>query len=103
MQSLSFTPTVSDPCLYDRLNGDGTKVYIIGHVDDLGTAANNKALTKEVVAQIKVICQRVEGKLDFYLGMKVVRDRDKRTITIFPTRYLENLRAEFGITGTKSR
>ena len=82
LRSLNFTPTVSDPRLYVKLNGDGTKVYIAVHVDDFGIAANNKTLMKEAIAQIKSIYQCVEGDLDFYLGMKVVRDRVKRTIKI---------------------
>ena len=56
---------------------------------------------KEVVAQIRAIYQCAEGDLDFYLGMKVVRDRAKRTITISQPGYLDDLRAEYGITSTK--
>ena len=43
----------------------------------------------------------MEGDLDFYLGMKVVRDRVKRTINISQPGYLDDLRAEYGITSTK--
>ena len=56
---------------------------------------------KEAIAQIKSIYQCAEGDLDFYLGMKVVRDRVKRTITISQPGYLDDLRAEYGITKTK--
>ena len=56
---------------------------------------------KESIAQIKSIYQCVEGDLDFYLGMKVVRDRVRRTITISQPGYLDDLRAEYGITSTK--
>ena len=101
LRSLDFTPTVSDPRLYVKLNGDGTKVYIAVHVDDFGIAASNKSLMKEAIAQIKSIYQCVEGDLDFYLGMKVVRDRVRRTITISQPGYLDDLRAEYGITSTK--
>ena len=101
LRSLGFIPTVSDPRLYVRLHADGTKVYIAVHVDDFGIAASNTALMKEVVDHIKVIYQCVEGDLDFYLGMQVVRDRVKRTITISQPGYLEDLRAEYGITSTK--
>ena len=101
LRSLDFTPTVSDPRLYVKLNGDGTKVYIAVHVDDFGIAASNKTLMKEAIAQIKSIYQCVEGDLDFYLGMKVVRDRVRRTIKISQPGYLDDLRAEYGITSTK--
>ena len=75
LRSLGFTPTVSDPRKCVRQQADGIKVYIAVHVDDFGIAASNKASMKEVVAHIKRIYQCVEDDLDFYLGMKVVRDR----------------------------
>ena len=40
------------------------------------------------------------GDLDFYLGMKVVHDRVKRTITFLQPGYLDDLQAEYGITST---
>ena len=36
LQSLRFAPTTSDPLLYVKLNVNGTKVYIVVHVDNLG-------------------------------------------------------------------
>ena len=101
LRSLGYTPTISDPRLYVKINVDGTKVYIAVHVDDFGIAASNKSLMKEVVNQIRAIYQCVEGDLDFYLGMQVVRDRVKRTITVSQPGYLDDLRAEYGITSTK--
>ena len=43
-------------------------LYIAVHADDLGIAASNKALMKEVVVQVNAIYQCVEGGLEFYLG-----------------------------------
>ena len=40
----------------------------------------------------------MEGDLDAYLGMQLVRDRVKRTITITQPGYLEDLREQFNIT-----
>ena len=79
-----------------KINSDGTKVYVAVHVDDFGIAASNKTLMAETKSQM---C--LEGDLDFNLGMKVVRDRVKRTITISQPGYLEDVRAEYGITPTK--
>ena len=101
LRSLGYTPTVSDPRLYVKINVDDTKVYIAVHVDDFGIAASNMSLMKAVVAQIRAFYQCVEGDLDFYLGVKVVRDRVKRTITISQPGYLDDLRAGYGITSTK--
>ena len=43
----------------------------------------------------------MEGDLGYYLGMQLVRDRAKRTITISQPGYLEDLREQFGITNTQ--
>ena len=101
LRSLHYAPTVSDSRHYVKINVDDTKVYIAVHVDDFGIAASNKSLMKEAIAQIESIYQCVEGDLDFYLGTKVVRDRVRRTITISQPRYLDDLRAEYGITSPK--
>ena len=100
LRSRGYTPTVSDPRIYVRLNDDGTKVYVAVHVDDFGIAASNIALKLEAMAAIQEVYNCVEGDLDFYLGMKLVRDRLRRTITISQPGYLEDLREEFGLTST---
>ena len=101
LRSLGFTPTSSDPRLYVRLHSDGSKAYIAVHVDDFGIAASNKTLMAEIVKAIRDIYWCTEGDLDFYLGMKVTRDRVKRTITVSQPGFLEDIRAEYGITSTK--
>ena len=100
LRSFGFTPTVSDPRLYVRLLADGTKVYVAVHVDDFGIAASTPELKEETMAAIRTVYNCVEGDLGAYLGMQLVRDRVKRTITISQPGYLEDLREQFGITST---
>ena len=47
-----------------------------------GIADSNKALMKEVVAQIKAVYQCVNGDPYFYLGLKGARDRIEWAIAI---------------------
>ena len=82
LRSRGFTPTVSDPRVYVRLYHDETKVYVAVHVDDFGIAASNTVLKLEAMAAIQKVYNCVKGDLGFYLGMKLVRDRLRRTITI---------------------
>ena len=100
LRSLGFTPTVSDPRLYVRLLDDGAKVYVAVHVDDFGVAATSTALKAETMAAIQEVYRCVESDLGFYLGMKLVRDRVARTITISQPGYMEDVREEYGITST---
>ena len=51
------------------------------HIDDFGIATSNKTLMMEVFSKVREIYQCKVGDLDFYLGMKITRDRVKRTIT----------------------
>ena len=53
------------------------------------------------MAAIKSVYNCVIGDLGSYLGMQLVRDRIKRTITISQPGYLEDLREKFGITSTQ--
>ena len=55
---------------------------------------------RELVLTRVAIYQCVEGDLDFYLGMQVVGDCVRRTITISHPGYLDDVRAEYGITST---
>ena len=53
------------------------------------------------MAAIRSAYNCTESDLGFYLGMKLVRDRVRRTITISQPGYLEDLREEYGITSTQ--
>ena len=64
-----------------RLNDDGTKVYVTVHVDDFGIAASTTALKESPMTTIRAVCHCTESDLEFYLGLKLVRDRVRRTIT----------------------
>ena len=46
---------------------------------------------RELVLTRVAIYQCVEGDLDFYLGLQVVRDRVRRTITISHPGYLDDV------------
>ena len=58
------------------------------------------ALKAETMAAIRSMYNCVEGDLGYYLGMQLVRDRVKHTITISQPGYLEDLREQFGITSS---
>ena len=91
---------MSDPRLYVRLLADGAKVYVAVHVDDFGVAATSVALKQETMAAIQEEYRCVESDLGFYLGMQLVRDRVRRTITVSQPGYMEDLREEYVITST---
>ena len=65
-----------------RIFDNNTKVYVAVHVDDFGVAASTPALKEETVSTIRRVYNCVEGDLGFYLGMQLVRDRLRRTITV---------------------
>ena len=102
LRSFGFAPTVSDPpvCTFVCWRMDDTKVYVAVHVDDFCMVASMTTLKEETVAAIQQVYRCVESDLAFYLGMKLVRDRVARTITISKPGYMEDLREEYGITCT---
>ena len=51
LRSLGFTPTVSDPCLYERFLDDGKEICVAFYVDDFGVAASDTVLKEEIMCR----------------------------------------------------
>ena len=61
------------------------------HVDDFGIAATSMALKKEIMEAIQDVCRCVASDL----GMQLVRDRVRRTITVTQPGYMKDLREKY--------
>ena len=84
-----ISTNISDPRLYVRLNDKESK------------STSRCALINLVSLQLRqTVYHCTECDLGFDLGMKLVRDRVRRTLTISQPEYLEDLREECGFTST---
>ncbi|KAF0690300.1 Aste57867_18326 [Aphanomyces stellatus] len=100
MIALGFRPSALDPCVYVR--GSGDDIYIMEivatYVDDFVVVAKTAAKADAVMDQLEAkIKMKRQGDVHFFLGIKVVRDRDAGTITLSQEAYACKVWERFGM------
>ena len=89
--TLGFTHTRSDASVYYKFDKANITVVII-YVDDvLFMGSNLKLVRKEKGNFMKVWESRDLGEAKEYLGMRITRDRKKRTLTLDQCVYVEKV------------
>ena len=101
LQSMGFTQTKGDPCLY--VSTDRDPVIIAVYIDDILIAA----VTDEKISEVKsAITERFDVKdmreLSYFLGIKVVQDCKANSIWIGQPNYIESLISSFDMSNAKS-
>jgi hypothetical protein len=97
-----FKASELDPCIY--VKGVPGKMLIIAlYVDDLVIAGHDRKMVDDFKAAISARFEMVDlGKLEWLLGMEVVRDRDKGTIEIKQKAYLQQMLRRYKMDGCSS-
>lgn len=91
MLSMSFKKSDADVCVYVYQSGD-IRVYVALYVDDLLIFANNMAKLKAVKDHLSAQYQMKDmGEAQYVLGIQITRDRQKRTLSLCQTAYIENI------------
>jgi hypothetical protein len=75
----------------------GDQVFlVVVYVDDLILATSSKTEVKDFKqAMADKFAMKDLGELETYLGLKIIRDREKRTIALSQTKYIENMLERF--------
>jgi hypothetical protein len=99
---LGFEAVDADPCLF-VLKSDGTIVFVLVYVDDMLTAAS----TREAVECVKrKLLDKFEardmGEAGLFLGMSLVRDRNRRLLLLHQGRYAREVVARLGMTEARA-
>lgn len=92
--SVNFNPSLADPCFF--ISGDPKwrcGVYV--HVDDLSIMGHNTQRFKDLIN--KRFEMEDMGDCTFFLGMRLERDRIKRTITLTQDKYIDAMLLEYGM------
>jgi len=88
---MAFLRCKSDPGTYFKIISEDLIILLI-YVDDALFMGNNKA---QVLAHKSQFMKRWEsrdlGQATEYLGMRIIRDRKKRMITLDQTHYVEKV------------
>ncbi|CAI7865835.1 unnamed protein product [Closterium sp. NIES-54] len=93
---IGFTPSTTDHSLF--MLGEGEqRSFMEVYVDDILIFLPSSDLVKEVMLKLqnKFKCKAL-GDVNFYLGLHVERDVEKRCMRVHQQKYLEALGANFG-------
>ncbi|CAI7803530.1 unnamed protein product [Closterium sp. NIES-54] len=96
LEEIGFTPSTADHSLF--MLGDGEqRSFMVVYVDDILIFSPLSDLVKEVMLKLqdKFKC-RALGDVNFYLGLHIERDVEKRCMRVHQRKYLEALAANFG-------
>ncbi|CAI7871281.1 unnamed protein product [Closterium sp. NIES-53] len=93
---IGFTPSTADHSLF--MLGEGEqRSFMVVYVDDILIFSPSSDLVKEVMLKLKdkFKCKAL-GDVNFYLGLHIERDVEKRCMRVHQRKYLEALVANFG-------
>ncbi|KXJ74158.1 hypothetical protein RP20_CCG014246 [Aedes albopictus] len=92
---LGFVRSRNDLCLYRRGSGD-TQVILVIYVDDVLIASGSEKLVGTIKKCLSTEFEMTDvGEVRNFLGMRIDRDAEKKTLRISQRRYLENLLDRF--------
>ncbi|CAI7833448.1 unnamed protein product [Closterium sp. NIES-53] len=99
LAALGFAPSTSDPSLFLCTDTTLPPFYILVYVDDLVFATADT----EALAHVKSELQKRHtctdlGELTSYLGLRIIRDRAQRTITLTQSHMVQQVLQCFGFT-----
>ena len=98
---IGFTRSQIDPCLYSKKSDSGSALYLALYVDDLIYAGDDQLITwfkTELGRRFKVTH---DGAVHWILGIRVSRDRPKRTLHMTQELYLVDMLRKFNMSDCK--
>jgi Reverse transcriptase (RNA-dependent DNA polymerase) len=104
IENMGYTACDADPCLFIKDNPtEGTKSFIAIYVDDGGIFSSEDNI-KEVLHELgKHFKVKYLGKLENFLGCKIIENKEKDTIYIHQPKLIKNLKLTFEKYVTDSR
>ena len=101
LKKMGFVQATGDPCLY--ISSEGEMFLIAVYVDDIllaGKDGEKMAAIKQAFSQEFQV--RDMGELHYFLGVKVVQDKDTGNIWIGQESYTESILRRFGMENCKA-
>ncbi|CAI5463630.1 unnamed protein product [Closterium sp. Yama58-4] len=99
LATLGFAPSTADPSLFLRTDTSLPPFYILVYVDDLVFATADTAGLAYVKSELqrRHTCTDL-GELTSYLGLRITRDRARRTITLTQSHMVQQVLQRFRFT-----
>ncbi|CAI5994007.1 unnamed protein product [Closterium sp. NIES-65] len=104
LAALGFAPSTADPSLFLRTDTSLPPFYILVYVDDLVFATADTAALAHVKSELQKrhTCTDL-GELTSYLGLRITRDRARRTITLTQSHMVQQVLQRFGFSYSSPR
>ena len=98
LEGLNFKRLPSDLCIYRLVDGPNWIILVV-YVDDFYSLGNSQTLRLRILQQINERFELLDlGELNFFVGMKITRDRENGTIKIDQEPCVLSLLDRFGMT-----
>ena len=102
LNALGLRRCEADQSVYVKIEGEVTLIVAV-YVDDLILAGNSVALINWLKGELcKNFQMKDLGDVHWILGMEVIRDRERRTLTLNQTKYIETILNRFEMQDCKS-
>ncbi|CAI7796722.1 unnamed protein product [Closterium sp. NIES-54] len=96
LEEIGFTPSTANHSLF--MLGEGEqRSFLVVHMDDIVIFSSSSDLVKELMLKLqdKLKCTAL-GDVNFYLGLHIERDVEKRSMRVHQRKYVEALAANLG-------
>ena len=102
LEAIGFKASDADPGLF-IYNGKSSNTYLLVYVDDiLITASSLEAVSTVKERLMATFDARDLGEVNHYLGMKIIRDRGSRTISMSQELMVREIVEQFGLSDAKT-
>jgi hypothetical protein len=102
LRGIGYVPSTADPALFVWAKGDERR-YIFTHVDDVISSVPGEAGRMDLKKILKRFPGKDMGKVKSFLGWKLERDREKRTLTLSQTGLVSHVSERFGMAAASGR
>ncbi|KAL5567861.1 hypothetical protein UlMin_024436 [Ulmus minor] len=100
--SVGFEISQYDSCLYHKRSGDKCALYLFLYVDDMLLISDSAEEIKSLKLKLSSEFDMKDiGKARRILGMKIIRNRISRVLTLKQSSYLEKVFSKFSMTDAK--
>ena len=102
LKGLGYKACGPDHCLYVLWSNTGKFIIVVLYVDDLIITGNDSTMLTNLKAQLSRKYKMKDlGELHWCLGMRVTRDRKKKTIKLDQAKYIGDVLKRFNMTECK--
>ncbi|CAI7846323.1 unnamed protein product [Closterium sp. NIES-54] len=104
LAALGFSSSTADPTLFLRTDTSLPPFYILVYADDLVFATADTEALAHVKSELKKRHTSTDlGELTSYLGLRITRDRARRTITLTQSHMVQQVLQRFGFTWSSAQ